>query len=266
MWRDKVVVVAGGSKGLGFHVASEFCERGGLVVILARTQSAIEQAVQDIKSRIAGANVSGRTVDLSVDADRRRVICEIASEMNKVDVWINAVGQSTRTSFSEAKLDDYRKLMEQNFFVSVGCSLDVLKHLEQSSGFLVNIGSLASKTGWRYVAPYVTSKHALAGFAHQLRIEGPSNVKTLFVCPGPIADSDIGRYAEKASGLSDAAAKRGAGAPVKAIDPQQLAKKIINSCERGKTELVIPVKSRILFSTLQLWPWLGDRLIKRFCK
>lgn len=265
MWADKIAVIAGGSRGLGFHIANEFHARGCDVVLLARTQATVDDSVAKLNATRKGS-ASGFAVDLSNDAARLKVFEKIASQLKRIDVLVNAVGQSTRVSFSDATISNYRELMEQNFFVSIGCALDAIPYLEKSNGFLVNIGSLSSKTGWNYLAPYVTSKHALAGFAHQLRIEGPANVKSLFVCPGPIANSDLERYAERSEQLGDSAAKPGAGAPVKAIDPKCLAKKIVDSCERGKTELVIPLKSRLLFAITQLWPSMGDRLIKKFCK
>lgn len=265
MWADKIVVVAGGSRGLGVHIAREFHSRGAIVVLLARSRSGIESVVEDFNTLRAESSI-GFAIDLSDDDARASLIEKLVEQFGRIDVWVNAVGQSTRSKFSESTIAEYRQLMEQNFFVSVGCSLDVLPYLEKSSGYLINIGSLSAKTAWKYLGPYVSSKHALAGFAHQLRIEGPENVHSLFVCPGPIRNSDLSRYAASAENLDELAAKPGAGAPVKAIAPEWLGKKIVDSCEHGKTELVIPLKSRILFAVTQLWPSLGDRLIKKFCK
>jgi short-subunit dehydrogenase len=265
-WSDKVVVVAGGSRGLGRELARKFHRCGALLTVLGRNADDVQAAIDEL-NRQRPDSATGISVDLGDEQDRKRVVREVLDRQSRVDVWINAVGQSIRTDFRQAKMTDYRRLMEQNFFVSVGCSLEILPSLEESHGHLINIGSLAAKTAWPFVAPYVTSKHALAGFAHQLRIEGPDNVHYLFVCPGPIrSERPVERYAEQTGGLPDTARQPGAGAPVRAIDAASLTDKIVAACDKRSPELVVPTKSRLLFSILQLWPSVGDRLIRRYCR
>ena len=138
--------------------------------------------------------------------------------------------------------------------------------MKQGEGHVVNIGSLACKTAWPYVAPYVTSKHALAGFANQLRLEGPKNIHSLLVCPGPIRSEGAEPRYEVTSDMTEGAARPGAGAPVKAIDPDWLANEIVVACEKRKPELIVPAKTRILFGLQQLLPRLGEALLKRFVK
>ena len=266
MWDKKVVCVAGGSRGFGLQIARAFHQRGASVVLLARNAERVDEAASGLNASRPESAVAV-AVDLSDDQQRERAIAGIVEQVGRVDVWINAVGQSIRVGFDETQMDDYRQLMEQNFFVSVGCTIDVLPHLQATGGSLVNIGSLAAKTSWRFLSPYVTSKHALAGFAKQLRLEGPSNVHFLFVCPGPIqSDQNESRYEQQASELPDNANRPGAGAPVRAIDPEWLAEKIVGCCERRTTELIVPRKSRLLFTIAQLFPNLGDWLIKRMSK
>jgi short-subunit dehydrogenase len=157
--------------------------------------------------------------------------------------------------------------MDINFYTAVRCSLAALPYLKNSSGAIVNIGTLASKTGWRNVGPYSTSKHALAGFAHQLRIEGPDNVHSLFVCPGPIQREDAAtRYEREAENLEAGAAAPGAGVKISGTAPTIVAKRIVRALEKRKSELVIPRKARILFAILQLSPKLGDWLLNKFAK
>ncbi len=265
-WKDKVVVVAGGSSGLGLAIAKAYIQLGASVVLLARDARRLAQVAEKLNEN--GVNpATGMVVDATNESAVADAVSEIQNLHGRIDVWINAIGQSIRTSFADAKVADYRQLMEQNFFGSLIASLAALPALEKESGSLVNIGSLASKTAWPFIAPYVTAKHALAGFCHQLRLEGPPNVHFLHVCPGPIRQDDLlPRYAEQAAGLPEAAKKPGAGAPVRGIDPDWLAQKIIWACERKKNELIIPSRSRFLFGLLQVAPWMGDKLIRRLTK
>lgn len=262
-WTDKVVVVTGGSSGLGRAIAAEFAEAGASVICLARDEQKLAQAVKELSQ--SGATLSGVVADVTSDQSVAEAIAEVRNQHGQIDVWVNNVGQSLRISLEDAGVEDFQKLMEINFLSAVRCSLAALPELDRTSGHLVNIGSLASKTGWPLVAPYSASKHALAAYHHQLRLEGPRSIHYLFVCPGPIRRSDAGqRYADQASKLSDEAAKPGAGVKLKGIPPEDIAKRIRAACESRKADLVMPGKARIAFALAQLSPRLGDYLLRKF--
>jgi short-subunit dehydrogenase len=121
---------------------------------------------------------------------------------------------------------------------------------------------------------YPASKHALAAYTQQLRLElSPQGVHVLHVCPGPIARNasrheteQRGRYAADAPGVPDEAQAPGAGARINAIDPTRLAAAILKACERRRPELVIPAKARLLFAISQLSASWGDWLLGRSTK
>ena len=201
-----------------------------------------------------------------LDAEQvKHAVESIVQQHGKIDVWINNVGKSTRADLLTCDIEAYQSMMEINFYSAVRCSTAVLPYLAKSSGSLVNIGSLASKTAWRNMSPYSTSKHALAAFSHQVRLEGPPNVHCLLVCPGPIRRDDAGdRYVKEASDLDATAAQPGAGVKLKGICPKRLVSKIDRAIQRRKKDLIVPGHTRILFSLLQLSPSLGDWILKKF--
>ena len=203
--------------------------------------------------------------DVTDDTSVQSAVAQIESQFGRLDVWVNNVGKSTRASITECSIDTYNDLMQLNVYSAIRCTQFALPLLQKSSGSLLSIGSLASKTAWPWMAPYSVSKHALAAFMHQLRLEGPDNVNFLHVLPGPIKRSDAGtRYNDQAASVSEAARKPGAGAKVKGIDPKFLAEKIVRAEQRRQSELIVPNKSRILFAVAQLSPTLGDWLLRRF--
>lgn len=301
-WNNKVVVVTGGSSGLGREIAAEYLRAGCHVVCLARNAVKLDDAVQQLRklkpesaptpdlkpdlelesrplsdqsaadsgagqtdkpTSTAAGSVIGVVADVTDDNSITAAVAEIIKQHEQIDVWINNVGRSLRIALADATVDDYRELMEINFLSVVRCTLAVLPMLDRTSGHLVNIGSLASKTAWPWVAPYATSKHALAAYHHQLRLEGPRSVHYMFVCPGPIARTDAGvRYSGEGSKLPDHVAKPGAGVKLKGIPPSEIAKKIRLGCERRKADIVMPWKARIAFALAQLSPRLGDRLLR----
>lgn len=261
-WKNNTVVVTGGSDGLGREIALNFARHEAQVFILARNETRLRQVTD--KARAEGLSVDWVVADVTDDQSVSNSINEIILRSGAIDVWINNVGKSTRVALTACGVEDYQKQMEINFYSSVRCTLAVLPHLEETSGQLVNIGSLACKTGWPFVAPYSVSKHALAAFNHQLRLEGPKNVNYLLVCSGPVQRPDSGqRYESQAGGLPESASRPGGGVKLRGIPPEKLAEKIERSCRRRKQELVVPGYARIAFALAQLSPRLGDLLLNR---
>lgn len=261
-WRGKVVVVTGGSDGLGKSIVLAFASVGAKVVIVARSESRMATMVDE--SKAAGADLDWVSADVTDDESVATAFAKIIERHRRIDVLINNVGASTRIDFKRCGVEEYKRLLEINFYSAVRCTLAAMKHLEAVSGQVVNIGSLASKTGWPNVAPYSVSKHALAAFSHQLRLEGPSNINCLHVCTGPIKRSDGNtRYQNEGEGVSESAQTPGAGVKLKGIPPEMIAARIVKCCSRRRSELVIPSHSRILFAILQLSPSLGDWILRK---
>ena len=260
-WQNKIIAITGGSSGFGLELARHFSSAGAQAIIIARDEQRLTAACQD------SVSMHPIVADILNDQQVTDAIESIIEQHGKIDVWINNVGKSTRADLLTCDIEAYQSMMEINFYSAVRCSTAVLPYLAKSSGSLVNIGSLASKTAWRNMSPYSASKHALAAFSHQVRLEGPPNVNCLSVYPGPIRREDAGdRYAQEASGLDAAAAEPGAGVKLKGICPKQLATKIDRAIRRRKKDLIVPGRARILFTLLQLSPSLGDWILKRSAK
>ena len=264
-WNEKVVVITGGSDGLGLAIARAFAKRDATAVLLARDEDRLKVVCQQADQE--NLKFDWLKCDVTNDQVVEATVAEILDRHQRIDVWINNVGKSTRVKFEESDVELYRSLMELNFYSAVRCTLAALPALVASSGQVVNIGSLAAKTGWRNVAPYATSKHALGAFSHQFRLEGPPNVNCLFVCPGPVRRTDSGtRYVQESKSLEGPAQQPGAGVKLKGIPPERLAEKIVGACERRKREIVLPWFARLVFSVSQLSPRIGDFILGRFSK
>ena len=263
-WKNKIVVITGGSDGLGRAIGIEFVRVGATVLLLARDPERLNLAVDQITELILPGQIFGVVADVTNDSSVQQAIDQIIAQHGQIDGWVNNVGKSTRVALVDCRVEQYRELMELNFYSAVRCTLAVIPYLEKTGGHLVNIGSLASKTGWPFVAPYATSKHALAAFHHQLRLEGPQTIHYLHVCPGPIKRADAGvRYAVEAAGMGSAAAQPGGGVKLKGIEPAHLAAKIERACRQRRPDLVIPLRARLLFMLAQCCPVWTDNLLRR---
>jgi short-subunit dehydrogenase len=262
IWRDKVVLITGGSAGLGFAVARQFALCRAKVCLVARDEARLQLAQQSLEQEKLSASIYPG--DVLQDEDVDKTLAQIVFDHGQLDVLVNNVGKSTRGVISEATVEQFAELMSLNFYTMVRCTRAAVPHLMKTQGHVVNIGSLVSKTAWPFMATYSASKHAVAAYTHQLRIEGPKEIHFMLVCPGPIRRDDAGiRNIDQAANLSDSAKRHGADAKLNALCPQKIARKIVSGCEKRTPELVMPARAKQLFALAQLSARWGDWLIRR---
>lgn len=257
-------LITGGSAGLGLAIARASVARGMRVTLVARDGGRLETAADQLRSATPGAAVSVAPADLGVAGETQRV-AEEADRAAPLGFVCHAAGVSTRGRIVETPRSEFERLMALNFHAAAELATTLGERLAERGGRLVLIGSLASRVAPAYLGAYPASKHPLAALAQQLRLElGPKGLKTLLVCPGPIARDDAdSRYDGAAEGLPESAKRAGGGARVRAIDPDRLAAQMLAASRAGKAELVTPRKARLLFALSQLSPRLGDWLLRR---
>ncbi|TWT99765.1 Cyclic-di-GMP-binding biofilm dispersal mediator protein [Botrimarina colliarenosi] len=260
-------LITGGSAGLGLAIARAAAAQGMRLTLVGRDAQRLEAACEEISHRFPQSECHGITADLAVSGEASRVVAE-ASTDQPLDFVCHAAGLSARGRVVDTPRAEFERLMAINFFAAAELAAAVGERLAERGGRLVLIGSLATRVAPGYLGAYPASKHSLAALAQQLRMElGPQGLKTLLVCPGPIARDDAGtRYDDQANGLPESARRPGGGAKVKAIDPTWLAERILRDSRRGRSELVTPTKARLLFVLSQISPSLGDWLLRRQMK
>ncbi len=278
-WQDKRAVIVGGSSGLGRALAASLATRGARVAIVARGKESLDKVVAELqslplppgrRSAVAGegrgeGEVFAVQADVTSAADVERLAITVHDRWGGVDFVAHAAGRSMRGDAITTPPEQFQELWELNFLSAVRTAQAFTPDLLHSRGHLVLVGSLAGKCAPRFLGAYPASKFPLAAFAQQLRMElGSKGVHTLLVSPGPIAREDNGmRYGEQAADLPASAQRPGGGARLKAIDPTELARKILTACEARHPELVVPAKTKLLFALSQLWPTLGDWILQK---
>ncbi len=263
-WQDKVVLVTGGSQGLGREIALAFAQAGARVVIVARQAETLQAAATQL-SAASGGDVRGMAADITNDAQVDALFAEVQSQLGRLDVLVNNAGRSARKDILATTPEDFDELMQLNLYATVRCTRAAADMLLKSSGSVVNIGSLAAKSAARYLGAYPASKFAVAAYSQQLRLElGPRGLHVLLVCPGPIAREAVRTYgAETQSDLPPAAVKPGGGVKSKPIPAAELAAEIVRACERRQLELIVPAKAKLLFVLQALSARWGDWLLKK---
>jgi uncharacterized protein len=262
-WQGRVAIVTGGSSGLGRAIAQTFAERGATVVIAARGAETLAAAAEELRTR--GGGVLAIPADIRKAEDVERLMATTVERFGHIDVLVNNAGRSARGAALETTPEEFAELMDLNLIALVRCTRAAMPHLLASQGFLINIGSLAGKTAARYMGAYSATKHAVSAYTQQLRLElAGRGVKVLLVSPGPIARDAPRVYSgDKADALPANARKPGAGVKVGLIDSRKLAERIVRACERGDVDLVVPGRARVVFAIAQLWPKLGDWIIRK---
>ena len=262
-WNGKAVIVTGASSGLGRALAEEFAKAGANVVVTARTLQAL-QAVAD-ELRRYGSQILAVSADVTKQDQVDALVEQTFTQFGRLDALVNNVGRSTRGALADTTPEDFANLMEINFLPAVRVTRAALPHLIRSRGHIVNIGSLSGKSASRYVGAYSATKFALSAYTQQLRMElRPQGVHVMLVSPGPIVRDDAGqRYADQMQGLPASAAKPGAGVRMSPVRPEKLSRTILKACQRRQPELVFPPLARLFIAVIQLFPRVGDWLVRR---
>jgi len=262
-WKDKVVLVTGGSSGLGRVIAEGFAAVEAKVVIAGLEPEAVEEAARSLAA--SGGEALGIAVDITRQDQVDSLFRQVQERFGGLDVLVNNAGRSMRGKLIDTTPEQFRDLMELNLIALVRCTQAAIPLLLPRRGHVVNIGSLASKAASRWVGAYPATKHAVAALSQQLRLElGPEGLHVLLVCPGPIAREEDRLYPlEGLEDLPERARRPGAGVRVRPIAPQSLVRAILRACEKRKPELIVPLSARILFAVAAICPRLGDWLVRR---
>ncbi len=164
--RNKVVVITGGSSGIGLSTAQRVAEAGAIVVIVARGEAELFKARDEMKAR--GGKVFAYTADLADMADCDRLIATVLKEHGHVDILINNAGRSIRRSIelSYDRFHDFERTMQLNYFGSLRLIMGFLPTMtHRRKGHIINISSIGVLANSPRFSAYVASKAALDAWA-----------------------------------------------------------------------------------------------------
>ena len=181
---DQVVLVSGGSRGIGKAIASGFAQRSAHVIITGRDQQTLRSTRDEIEAETG--SVSTATCDVSQPDDIKRLVDGVIREHGCIDTLVNVAGVNRRKAALEITDDDYDFVMNINLKGAFQLSRTVGQHMvDRQSGCQINVTSLNNDRPLRNVSPYAMSKAAMGQMTKALALEwGPHGVRVNGLAPG----------------------------------------------------------------------------------
>lgn len=196
---QQVVLVSGGTRGIGRALAEGFCRRGATVVVTGRTTEAAERAADDIAAEAAKAGCPqprclGLACDVADTARHEPLVDRVVDDFDRIDVLLNVAGVNRRKPSETVTEDDFDFILNTNLRGAYFLSQAVGRHmLQRGAGNQINIVSLNNYAPLPWVLPYAVSKAALGHMTRTLAAEwGPRGIRVNAVAPGFIL-TDLSR-------------------------------------------------------------------------
>lgn len=196
----QVVVVTGGSRGIGRATALRFARPGARLVLVARDEEALASAATDCRAR--GAEVQTASIDLALADGPQRAVDVALRRFGRIDVWVASASVFSYGSIQDTPDAVRDRVIETNLTGHMRAARAVLPHfLARGTGTIVFVGSLYSQVAGPYVSSYVAAKHGLLGFTRSLRQEmlAHRGIRVKMVLPASI-DTPIYQRAANVTG------------------------------------------------------------------
>jgi len=241
---DRVIVLTGASQGLGAVMARALAEAGAQLVLAARSADKLAELATSLGA--GGARVLTVPCDVTKAADRETLVARARAEFGRIDVLVNNAGVEELGNYAEQDPATLTRIIETNLLAPMLLGRAVLPHmLAARRGHIVNIASLAGRTGMPFGAAYSGSKGGLAEWSISLGAElRGSGVSVSVICPGFV--DDTGMFSRK-----QAPAPRSIGAS----KPEHVMQAIMQVLHKPRLEVIVnPKPVRLLMALKALSP------------
>jgi NAD(P)-dependent dehydrogenase (short-subunit alcohol dehydrogenase family) len=261
--RDKVVLITGGSRGLGLVLARHICVQGGKVAVLARDPEELARAKADLTAR--GGKVLTVECDL-LDGDQiQAAVRKVIDRFGRIDILINNAGIIEVGPLDHMTRDDFDRAMRLHFWAPYELVSQIVPEMRLwGGGRIVNISSIGGKVAVPHFAPYSASKFALTGFSDAIRTElARDNIQVTTVAPGLMrTGSHVNAQFKGNHDTEFAWFYASAGAPLISMGADRAARKILAACRRGQPSLTLTFAARGAILGNALFPNLTGYIMK----
>lgn len=191
MLEGKVAIITGGTRGIGFAIATKYLENNAKVIIFGSRNETVEKALKELKSLNDKYEVDGYYPNLTDEQNIEKTFNEIESKYGHIDILVNNAGISSRTKIEDYTDEEYEKISNLNIKSVYVCSKTAVKYLKKTKGVILNTSSMVSIYGQPSGVMYPTSKFAVNGMTKSLARElAPLGIRVNAVAPG-ITNTDM---------------------------------------------------------------------------
>ena len=184
--KDKVAIITGGSRGIGYATVEKFLKEGATVILTASSQGSADKAIAQLKEKYPDATVAGISPNLSNLESVRNAFREAASKYGCIDILVNNAGISESTPFTEYTEETFDKVMDLNVkgvFNATRAASECM--IAKGQGVILSTSSMVSIYGQPSGFAYPASKFAVNGLTVSLARElGPKGIRVNAVAPG----------------------------------------------------------------------------------
>jgi NAD(P)-dependent dehydrogenase (short-subunit alcohol dehydrogenase family) len=243
----QVVLITGGSRGLGLLMAREFAAEGCRVAICARDPEELERAKADLESR--GAEVVAEVCDVADPASVRLLVSAVHNALGPIDILVNNASIIQMGPVESQQLVDFEEAMSVNFWGTVHATLEVLPEmLERRSGRIVNITSIGGRVAVPHLLPYDAAKFAAYGFSQGLRSElAKDGITVTTIVPGLMrTGSPVNAFFKGDARKEFAWFSLLDATPLTAMSARRAARRIVRATRRGEAHVVTTWQAKTL--------------------
>lgn len=256
-FQDKVVVVTGGTEGIGKALIETLIPLGAKIATCGRHHDKL----YELQMRHAGTLFHAVACDVSKETDCKRFIESTIKVFGGIDILINNAGISMRALVKDVDIEVMRKVMDVNFYGAVYCSTFALPSITERKGSIVGISSIAGYRGLPGRSAYSASKFALQGWLEALRIEMMDDeVNVMWVCPNFVS-SNIRFAALDHEGMPQNESPMD---ETKMMTAKECAHIILDAIEKRKRSLILTFTGKRTVLMNKLFPSFTDKMVHKF--